>query len=166
MAMPKQRPGLSKQDYQTPVDLLDAVKARLHIENFSIDLAASQENAIEARYYSEEDDSLVQSWVTDGWAWLNPPYAKIEPWVAKAANEAAKGAHIAMLVPASIGADWWLHYVEGYAYQSFLNGRLCFIPDWRERGFTTKPLYPKDCVLLLYTPWGFTGHEIWNWRGK
>ena len=171
--MPRQKPGKSKQDYQTPVEFLDTVKKRLQINEFVWDLAASRENTVAPSYYDEEMDSLIQSWVFDGWNWLNPPYADIESWVTKAAIEAQKGAHIAMLVPASVGADWWLEWVEPYAYVSFLNGRLCFIPDWEtqvdddgERVFKAKPLYPKDCALLLYTPWRMTGHEIWNWSGK
>lgn len=166
MVMPKQKPGKSKQDYRTPVEFLTAVKRRLHINDFFIDLAADAENAVCERFISEEMDSLVADWpeTQNSWAWLNPPYDDIEPWVAKAANACANGTQVAMLVPASVGANWWRGYVEPYAYQSFLNGRLCFIPDWREQGYKSPPLYPKDCALLLFTNWGFIGHEIWRWK--
>ncbi len=160
MSMPKQKPGNSKQDYGTPPELLAAVKKRLHISNFSVDLAASAENAVAPAYFDEAFDSLRPevSWnhVDGKWAWLNPPYANITPWVEKAAKQSMKGAHIAMLLPASVGANWWSEWVEPFAYQSYLNGRLTFVGE-------TTP-YPKDCALLLYTPWGFTGHEIWGWR--
>ena len=159
--MPKQKPGKSKQDYQTPKEFLDAVRDRLLIGVFAMDLAATKENSVALDYISLEEgqDSLSdqQSWVSEGWAWLNPPYSHIEPWVKKAAGEADYGAHIAMLVPASVGANWWRDWVEPYAYIAFLNGRLTFPPE-------TKP-YPKDLALLLYTPWGFTGNEVWDWKG-
>lgn len=156
---PRQKPGKSKQDYQTPKEFIQAVKNRLCIADFDIDLAASADNRVCEQYYGIEQDSLSDAcpWrVGNGWSWLNPPYSHIEPWVEKAAKESWNGAHIAMLVPASVGANWWRRWVEPWAYQSYLNGRLTFPPE-------TKP-YPKDLALLLYMPWGFTGHEIWNWR--
>lgn len=158
--MPKQKPGKSKQDYGTPPDLLAAVKQRLCINEFVKDLAASPDNAVCPYYYTEEINSLSDNigWNHNGWCWLNPPFAKIQPWVKKASEEATKGAHITMLVPASVGSVWWYTYVEPYAYVSFLSPRLTFVGE-------TTP-YPKDCALLLYTPWGFTGHEIWYWKDR
>jgi phage N-6-adenine-methyltransferase len=161
--MPVQKPGRSKQDYGTPREFISAVKNRLRIEEFSVDLAASAENTVvPGSYFDERFDSLRPevTWnIRPGkWAWLNPPFNRIQPWVAKAAKEASNGAHIAVLVPASVGANWWQDWVETYAYQSFLNGRLTFVGE-------TAP-YPKDCALLLYTPWQFVGHEIWTWRAS
>lgn len=155
---PIQKPGRSKQDYCTPPEFLKAVKARLHIIDFVYDLAASKENTVAPLWYDEAANSLIQNWVWDGWCWCNPPFAHIEPWVEKAANEAMRGAQIAMLVPASVGSNWWWTWVEPNAYQTYLNGRLAFMPD------KPKWLYPKDCALLLYHPWGFVGHELWHWR--
>lgn len=159
--MPKQKPGLSKQDYGTPPELLAAVKHRLNIKDFDIDLAASAENAVTKNYFDEEYDSLKEtvSWKTHnmGWNWLNPPYANIAPWVEKALEQAEnEGVNTVVLIPASVGANWWASYVDDYCYQVFLNGRLTFVGE-------TKP-YPKDCALLLYTAWGFKGNEVWDWR--
>ena len=164
--MPKQKPGKSKQDYQTPVALLDAVKRRLQIVDFRCDLAADSKNHVCLPYITEEKASLVADWpeTKGGWCWLNPPFGDIEPWVAKAANASQNGTQVVMLVPASVGANWWRTWVEHYAYVSFLNGRLCFIPDWKEQGFKSPPLYPKDCAILLYSNWSFLGHEIWSWK--
>jgi phage N-6-adenine-methyltransferase len=163
--MPKQKPGRSKQDYQTPPEFLSAVKNRLCIAEFDIDLAATRANAVCSYYYSLEEgrDSLGEnSWQVpepeSGWAWLNPPYTNIAPWVEKAAREAQQGAQVAVLVPSSVGANWWRDWVEAYAYQSHLNGRITFVG--------AEDPYPKDCSLLLYTPWQFMGHEIWHWESS
>lgn len=163
MPEPAQQPGKSKQDYTTPRELLTAVKRRLHIrEDFCVDLAASKENAVCDFYYSEEDSAFDESnywhWrESEGqWAWCNPPFADISPWVEKAAHEAKHGANIVMLIPASVGSNWWRDWVEPYAYQVFLNGRLTF-------GGCSDP-YPKDTALLLYTSWGFRGTEVWDWK--
>jgi len=156
---PKQRPGQSKQDYRTPPEFLEAVKQLLRIEEFDIDLAASPENAVCPRFYTEQDNSLEQPWkVGEGWNWCNPPFAKLEPWVMKAFNEmAGYGAKTAMLVPAAVGANWWRDWVDDMARVYFLNGRLAFIPD------RPKWLYPKDCALLLYAPF-VDGYRVWDWR--
>src|SRR5678815_366168 len=119
--MPEQKPGRSKQDYQTPPEFIEAVKRRLDIGWFRHDLAASPTNAQAATFYTEQDDSLKQDWHDmDGWLWLNPPFSDIGPWVEKAAFESAMGAHIAMLIPASVGANWWARYVQYSSYQLFL----------------------------------------------
>ena len=165
-SMPEQRPGRSKQDYGTPPEFLSAVRKRLHIQNFFLDIAASPDNAVCDNYLTEENNALsaVYDWLpadhpyTQEWGWLNPPFNNIAPWVEKASQQAKLGAHIAMLVPASVGANWWRDYVEAFAYQSFLNGRITFVG--------CEDPYPKDCALLLYTPWGFLGHEIWKWSGS
>lgn len=160
MAMPRQKPGLSKQDYGTPPEFLTAVKNRLKIPKFDIDLAATYDNAVADECYTERMNALSPEhpWkMGDGWSWLNPPYARLAPWVLKAASEAANGAQIAMLVPASVGSGWWA-YAAARSYQAFLQGRLTFNGE-------TAP-YPKDCALLLWTPWGFTGQEIWRWSVK
>jgi phage N-6-adenine-methyltransferase len=166
--------GHSAQDYQTPPEFIQAVKQLLGIQAFDIDLAASPENAQASTSYTKEQDSLVQPWVYNGWGWLNPPYANIRPWVAKAwrvskaqqntrmylGHDHARG--IAMLVPASVGANWWAFFVHGEATVLFLNGRLTFV------GQTTP--YPKDCALLLYGPITISWVEhskpygVWDWK--
>ena len=155
---PIQKPGRSKQDYCTPPLFLAALKQRLGIGQFDIDLAASAENAICMNYYDEQMNALKQSWkVTQGgWAFCNPPFAHIHPWVEKAGLEAAKGAQVAMLVPVSTGANWWYGFVHDDCHVLFLNGRLTFVGE-------TAP-YPKDCAILLYTPYIRTGYDIWDWR--
>jgi phage N-6-adenine-methyltransferase len=162
MSMPVQKPGRSKQNYQTPVEFLEAVRDRLQINHFSWDLAADAANKVAINFYTEADNSLRPELTWNPypgcWAWLNPPYADIAPWVEKAAREAQKGAHIAILVPSSVGANWWRDWVNPYAYQTHLNGRIKFVG--------AKDYYPKDCSLLLYAPWQFMGFEIWNWNGS
>ncbi len=159
--MPFQRPGRGKQDYSTPPEFLTAVKRLLGIEHFVWDLAASTENTVvPGLYCHEHDDSLKHTWHgLAGWSWLNPPYANIAPWVEKAYRESWGSAKIAMLVPASVGANWWLNWVHYKAMVLFLNGRLTFVGQ-------TQP-YPKDCALLLYgaeRQQGWDSYCVWKWR--
>ncbi len=64
---------------------------------------------------------------------------------------------MAFLVPASVGANWFSDAVDGRALVLFLNGRLCFMPDSSE-------VYPKDCLLALYSPHVIPGYEVWAWN--
>ena len=150
--------GKSKQDYQTPPNFLLAVQNLLGIKEFTVDLAASDENTVAARYFTEQHSALGEAdWITlDGWGWLNPPFGDIKPWVAKAAREAYKGNRIAMLVPAAVGSNWWAEFVGGTADVFLLNGRIQFVgAQWP---------YPKDCALLLYHPAATGGYRTWRWK--
>lgn len=154
--MPAQRPGLSRQDYGTPREFIVAVKRRLKISSFVVDLAADALNAKAFRFYSKEQDALTKDWrqfAGAGWCWLNPPFGHIDPWAEKCA--ASSPTNIAFLVPASVGADWYRDHVDRKARVLALNGRL---------SFDGKDPYPKDCVLALYGAGIVPGFEVWNWR--
>lgn len=161
--MPRQKPGRSKQNYRTPPEFLNAVKYYFGIKDFAVDLAADRHNAVTAIYYDEQMDSLSMKW--SGWgngrdefAWLNPPYDHIERWVKKAVE---CDRPIIMLVPASVGANWWKNYVHELAHVILLNGRITFV------GCDTP--YPKDCVLLVYNHTTWHAHDVpfyqvWTWN--
>lgn len=157
-AMPKQKPGRSQQDVRTPGVFLAAVRARLHIDAFTIDLAASRENTVAKKFYSERTNSLIQDWNRGGFNWCNPPFGDIGPWVKKAVDETTRGASTAMLVPASVGSNWWRDFVHEKCRVLLLNGRLTFVGH-------TQP-YPKDCALLLYAPDQIIGYEVWTWEAS
>lgn len=88
---------------------------------FALDVCASHENRKTAPYITESDDGLGVDWcdwidakTPHGhhpgwplWAWCNPPYSKIAPWVAKAAAESAAGVGCVMLVMADTSVGWF-----------------------------------------------------------
>lgn len=151
---PRQKPGRSKQDFATPDDFIAAVKRRLGIDEFVVDLAASASNAKAVRFLDEAHDSLQFDWsiyAGRGWCWLNPPFGHIEPWARKCMLH--RDSRIAFLVPASTGASWFTDWVAGWARVLFLSPRL---------SFDGVGPYPKDCILALYgEP---PGYEPWDWR--
>jgi phage N-6-adenine-methyltransferase len=184
MSQPEQKPGRSKQNYATPRNFIEPVKARLAISEFQFDFAAEAENTKAPNYWTKEDNSLAKSgveWaaqVSGGWGWLNPEFSDIDPWAARCVETKAAGGHVALLVPAGVGANWFRDHVDGHAHVLFLNGRLCFIEDWATtidpatlkpgkgppRCFTSEPLYPKDCILCLYSPEIAPGYRVWSWK--
>lgn len=157
-SMPVQKPGRSEQAVCTPIVFLQAVKLRLGIDAFTCDLAASRENTVATKFYSKRVNSLEQPWNLGGYNWLNPEYKDITPWVKKAWDESRHCAQTAVLVPASVGANWFRDYVHQKADVLFLNGRLTFIGH-------TQP-YPKDLVLLLYSRKNFFSYDVWTWADE
>lgn len=157
MNVPAQKPGRSKQDYGTPLALIQACEARFG--SFSLDLAASEENKKAPRCITIEHDSLTQDWTTlaaGGLCWLNPPFSDIGVWTAKCRAEADRGCRIVMLVPASIGSEWFARDVFDHAAIIAIRPRLTF------EGCTDP--YPKDCMLLLWGMGGKSVMEIWRWK--
>lgn len=162
MPMPQQKPGHSKQTYATPMRFIQSVMRRLGINRFAHDFAADHLNTQAATYFDEQRDALsVACWADfiplGTWGWLNPPFAKIGLWAKKCVEVRDQGRQIALLVPAGVGANWFRDYVDGHALVLALNGRLPFMPD------KPKWLYPKDCILALYSPKIQTGFEVWSW---
>lgn len=165
MTQPAQKPFRSVQTYGTPENFIAAVKARLGIVEFSHDFAADASNTKAPTFFDEAADALgIPHWELfcrgREWGWLNPPFTTIGPWAQMCRMTKDAGGQIAFLVPAAVGANWFRDYVDGHALVLLLNGRLAFMPD--------KPtwLYPKDCILCLYSNAVPAGYEVWDWRRR
>jgi phage N-6-adenine-methyltransferase len=155
MTMPAQKPGQSEQCVGTPWEFINAVDDRFG--QFSWDLAASPVNAKCETYFTEEHNSLIQYWhKIQGNLWLNPPFGDIEPWAAKCCAESKLGANIFMLVPASVGSNWYKDYVHNRAYVLALSPRVKFVGHAHA--------YPKDLMLVIYNAWGLVGFDTWRWK--
>lgn len=110
-------------EWSTPQDTYD----QLHKEfNFTVDVAATSDNAKCNRYFTQADDGLNQSWDNET-VWCNPPYGRtLKKWVEKASL--ARGGQVVMLIPARTDTS----YFHDYIYQKpnveirFIRGRLKF----------------------------------------
>ena len=113
----------SKTDlWETPKDFFDKLDAEFR---FNLDVCALPENAKCAAFYTPEMDGLSQPWY--GNCWCNPPYGRqVGRWVAKAAQSAAEGATVVMLLPARTDTAWFHDYIYGRAEVRFVRGRLKF----------------------------------------
>lgn len=111
----------SKTDnWATPQAFFDKYNA---IFNFGLDACASIDNAKCHKFFTIEDNALVQDWTGYGNVWCNPPYGRgIKAWVKKAYESKA---HVVMLIPARTDTSWWHDYVmKGQV--TFIRGRLKF----------------------------------------
>ena len=74
--------------WATPQEFFDKYNS---IYNFDIDVCANKENAKVSKFFTKEDDALVQEW--SGVCWMNPPYGRtIGEWMKKAYEESQRGA--------------------------------------------------------------------------
>jgi phage N-6-adenine-methyltransferase len=152
---PSVKRGKSFQGYQTPPEFIRAVELRFGLIRY--DLAATEDNRQALRFISPEQDAFTVEWHklhSHGLLWLNPPYKNIRRWVKKCADEAVLGAHIALLIPASVSTNYFADYVHGYSLVMPIRPRLVFVGE-------TQP-YPKDLMLCLYR--GTSGFEPWRWK--
>ena len=157
MTEPKQKPHRSKQNYATPKEFLAAVEKRFG--HLGFDLAAEPETcaANPGCFFSKDDNALSQDWseINDGrFCWLNPPFGNIARFAEKCAIESEKGVRILMLVPASVGSNWFRDHVLGKAMVFGLNPRM---------SFDGVAMYPKDLMLCVYAN-GVHGFSQWRWK--
>ena len=108
---------------QTPRDLFDRLNAEF---KFTLDAAASKENALCTEFFTVEEDALSRCW--KGRVFCNPPYGrqKTGDFVRKAVAERDCAEVIVVLVPSRTDTRWFHDVV----YQSsgievrFIKGRL------------------------------------------
>lgn len=108
-------------EWSTPQDFFD----RLNDEfDFTIDVAATPENAKCRRFYTLTDNALEKSWQGER-VWVNPPYGReIGKWIEKAATELSEVT--VMLIPARTDTKAWHQWIFGKAEVRFVPGRLRF----------------------------------------
>jgi phage N-6-adenine-methyltransferase len=98
--------------WETPQDFYDALP-----------LAS---NAKCDRFFTPEQDGLLQDW-GQAVCWCNAPYGLIlRQWVQKAYEASKAGATVVMLLPVRSDTVWWHDYVQPYGEIRYLKGRLKF----------------------------------------
>jgi len=111
-------------EWRTPKYIFDYYNK---IYNFQLDASATKENALCEKFYTLEDNSLIQNWNQYKTIWCNPPYGReIGKFVKKSYEESLKGYTVVLLIPARVDTKWWHEYCTlGSVY--FIKGRLKFI---------------------------------------
>ncbi|EPY4860625.1 DNA N-6-adenine-methyltransferase [Klebsiella pneumoniae] len=76
---------------------------------FTLDAAASADNTLCERYWSEYDDALTQDWSIEDRVFCNPPFSLAAEFLA----QAHKPCLSVFLIPCRPQTSWWLRYVWG-----------------------------------------------------
>jgi len=107
----------TSDDCYTPKWIFDALDL-----TFDLDVACPPEGPIHVpakNWYTAEDDGLAQPW--HGRVWMNPPYSKPTPWIARWIEHANGIA----LVPSS-KSKWWQSLWESNAAAVYI-GQVSFV---------------------------------------
>lgn len=127
--------------WTTPKDLFERLDK---LYEFTLDAAASRENALCEKYYTARDNALSMDWENS--TFLNPPYGSgIKAWIDKSIQEAGKGKTVVCLVPARTDTKWWQGCWSA-RYICFLRGRLKF-----GNGANTTTTAPFPSAIVVFT---------------
>lgn len=115
-----------KDDWETPQEVFDKLKEEFH---FTLDPCADENNHKCKKYFTREQNGLLQDWKSET-VFCNPPYGrKIGSWVRKCYLHGKNGDGFAvMLIPARTDTKWFHEYIYNNknAEIRFLKGRLKF----------------------------------------
>jgi site-specific DNA-methyltransferase (adenine-specific) len=132
--------------WETPPEVFDPLHAEFA---FTLDPCATTQTAKCPRYFDEASDGLSASWSGER-VFMNPPYGReVYAWTRKARNEAARGALVVGLLPASTDLAWWHEDVIGHAEVRYIRGRVRFLTGgpYRASGFFAS-------VVVVWRPCG------------
>lgn len=138
--------------WRTPPALFAALNAEFC---FQLDAAAAPHNALCRKFITAEQNTLETPWAdylnVPGYAWMNPPYSDITPFVKKAAAESNNQIGTVMLVPADTSVGWFKEAIQTASEVRFITaGRLAFINP-----VTGKPVSGnnKGSMLIIWRPY-------------
>lgn len=116
----------SKTDqWATPQDFFDKLNEEFH---FTLDPCADEYNHKCEKYFTKQDDGLLQDWGGQV-VFCNPPYGReTQKWVKKCFDEVYSGncPCAVMLIPARTDTRWFHRYIYNKAETRFIKGRLKF----------------------------------------
>lgn len=116
----------SKTDkWATPQKFFDELNEEFH---FTLDPCADEINHKCEKYYTEEQDGLLQDWGGEV-VFCNPPYGNKETgiWTKKCYEESLKpNTTVVLLIPARTDRKSFHDYIYGKAEIRFIKGRLKF----------------------------------------
>lgn len=130
MAMNRSLLSSKSNEWATPQAVFDELNKEF---NFTLDPAATSENAKCQRFFTKEQDGLKQDWSGET-VFCNPPYGReIGKWVEKCFNEHIKhNITIVMLIPARTDTTYFHEYIYNHAEIRFIKGRIKFIQNGKE----------------------------------
>ena len=111
----------NSNEWTTPQTLFDELNREF---NFTLDPCATNENAKCKKYFTINEDGLIQDW--DGIVFMNPPYGReVGKWIKKVYEESQKGTTVVCLIPSRTDTAYWHDYVMRGEIR-FIRGRLRF----------------------------------------
>jgi site-specific DNA-methyltransferase (adenine-specific) len=136
------------EEWSTPIDFFRLLDEEF---TFTLDACATKANAKCAKFFTKEQNSLVQDWGTET-VFCNPPYgSQMRVWPRKCHDASLDGAVVVMLAHSRTDTRWFHDWVYNRAAEiRFVKGRLKFGDGKQSAPFPSmvaifKP--PKDVTL-------------------
>lgn len=147
--MDKVHYSTGKDDWGTPQDLFDVLDKEF---GFTLDPCADEINHKCDKYYTVEQDGLIQDWSGET-VFCNPPYSRKTKknagqiaWVKKCYEESERGGVVVMLIPARTDTIMFHDYILGKAEIRFIKGRVNF----EINGEKSKDPAPFPSMIVVY----------------
>lgn len=140
-----------KQDWATPIEFINwAVEEGVMCQP-TFDVAAAPHNAKAPKYFTKEDNALIQSWPS-GVLFCNPPFGnELKLFISKALDELWAGPEkmeVWFLIPARVDTIWFHELVWPNAEEIyFIRGRLNFLEHGKEK--KANATFPNMLVRFL-----------------
>lgn len=115
-----------KDDWETPLEFFKKLDEEFH---FTLDPCCTEKTAKCKKFYTEQENGLVQDWSGET-VFCNPPYStKLQDEFVKKCYEEGKKANTTVvdLLPARTDTKRFYQYVWGKAEVRFIQGRLKFV---------------------------------------
>ena len=111
------------EEWATPDDFFSKLDEEF---NFTLDPCATPENAKCKKFYTKQQNGLLQDWKGET-VFCNPPYGKgLENWVKKCYEHGKAGFTAVMLIFARTDTKVFHEYIYNHAELRFIKGRLKF----------------------------------------
>lgn len=150
-------------EWATPVELFEFLNEKF---NFTIDLAATRENALVQQYMDKEIDALKQTWKGQT-GFLNYPFSLGYRFVEKAwievFGDCDLSTKVVMLAPVRTSNKEWARFILPSASEiTFIDGRLKY------GGCTNSAPFPSCIIEFNPETLGDDGPRVrsLSWRGK
>ena len=129
-------------EWETPQELFDELNKEF---KFTLDPCATIKSAKCKKFYTKEDNGLIQDWSNER-VFVNPPYGtEIKKWVKKCYEERNKAKIIVMLVPARTDTIYFHEFIYHKAEIKFIKGRIKFVGN--QKGSGSAP-FPSMLVIF------------------
>lgn len=96
---------------------------------YDLDAAASEDNKVCDKFYSQEINCLTRWWGKNKHVWLNPPYSNPDPFVLKVIEQMEHDNQIDLLLPADNSTAWFYDCVQNAAEIIWIIGDVEIIDD-------------------------------------
>lgn len=170
--------GKSNQSWGTPPLLVQLIAkmAGIGTGQFDIDVCALAATAKARRFFSPDENGLLQPWDAKS-AWCNPPFAvsQIRLWAAKANLEVAMrpALCVAFMATPKSDQDWWHELMASGHVEAQIDaaGRIAFMDEFGQPG---KQQSMPTTIFLLRQDAGYAPRRGYvkmdertgNWTGQ